>query len=293
MAACRAGLTLRSVKNTRLFLPEGEFIGTPEHCYQQPAASIRIIGEQAYIEPHEHQSAHFIYLIQGNYATSARGAEGWAECGDVIFNSPGTRHSDCFRGRGKLMTLTPHHAFLAEAKIPALEPRDALTLPHTDAACILRRIRCESEQADALSDCIIESHTLELLALVGRLAADDSALPPKWLNDVRERLQDSYTEINSVSQLADDVGVHPVYLARTFRRFTGSSPGEYLRRIRAQRAIVMLINSSMPLVEIALACGFADQPAFTKAFRRVSCLTPSAFRKQWAGAGCIRTRQQI
>jgi AraC family transcriptional regulator len=83
----------------------------------------------------------------------------------------------------------------------------------------------------------------------------------------------------SVAEIAAAVGVHPLHLARTFRRFFNCSPGEYLRKCRIQLAANLLLGSKKTLAEIALISGFADQSQFTRSFRQYTGNTPANFRR--------------
>jgi AraC family transcriptional regulator len=83
--------------------------------------------------------------------------------------------------------------------------------------------------------------------------------------------------------LAVGVGVHPVTLARAFRRAFGCTIGEYLRRLRIERAAEQLATGTQPLAEIALAAGFADQSHFSNVFRRRVGMSPSAYRREVRG----------
>lgn len=72
--------------------------------------------------------------------------------------------------------------------------------------------------------------------------------------------------------------MHPVHLTRTFRRFFGCTPGEYLRERRLEKAASLLAGSRLPLSEVALESGFADQSHLAKAFKRAYGVTPSEYR---------------
>jgi AraC family transcriptional regulator len=75
------------------------------------------------------------------------------------------------------------------------------------------------------------------------------------------------------------VGVHPVTLARGFRRRFGCTMGDYVRQRRIERAMEQLRSSHDSLAEIALQNGFADQSHFSNLFRRTVGLSPSRYRR--------------
>jgi AraC family transcriptional regulator len=84
-----------------------------------------------------------------------------------------------------------------------------------------------------------------------------------------------------LDSIAEEVGVHPVHLAREFRRAYGCSIGEWVRHLRVEYACQALSSSTLPLATIAATAGFADQSHFTRVFRLLTSVTPSVFRKNF------------
>jgi AraC family transcriptional regulator len=125
----------------------------------------------------------------------------------------------------------------------------------------------------------VEEVCFEVLLSLARDAAASRPEPPPWLVSVRETLRTRCDEAPRVQDLAADAGVHPVHLIRSFRRFFGVTPREFLREHRLSVAMRLLTSTSLPIAEIAQSSGFADQSHFTRAFRRVHALPPGAFRR--------------
>jgi len=124
-----------------------------------------------------------------------------------------------------------------------------------------------------------EEIVTELLA--GLTPADalghESRRPP-WLDAVLEVLHERHAEVVRVSELANLAGVHPVHLARVFRKHMGRTIGAYVRDLRIERACAGLVDRSRSLSQIALSTGFADQAHFTRRFKEVTGLTPGRYR---------------
>jgi AraC family transcriptional regulator len=78
-----------------------------------------------------------------------------------------------------------------------------------------------------------------------------------------------------VARIAD---VHPMHLAKLFRKRFGYSMGEYLRRQRIAWACEQLSRSRGTISRIALDAGFADHAHFTRTFRRITGCSPSWYR---------------
>jgi AraC family transcriptional regulator len=132
-------------------------------------------------------------------------------------------------------------------------------------------------QTDAPDPLSFESIACELLGSV-EPPNTDSDSQPAWLRRATDLLDSAVRHTCSISALAREAGVHPVHLARVFRKSTGISPGEYLQRLRADRACDLLLNSKLPLSEVAADCGFYDQSHMTRMLRRYARTTPKALR---------------
>lgn len=83
----------------------------------------------------------------------------------------------------------------------------------------------------------------------------------------------------SLEALAQQIGFSPYYFARLFRQTTGESPHQFVLRHRLTQAQRLLKETGMPLTQLALEAGFANQSHLTQVFKRHLGLTPRAFRQ--------------
>jgi AraC family transcriptional regulator len=125
-----------------------------------------------------------------------------------------------------------------------------------------------------------ESLAFSLLAAVSRARTSNACAPPTWLAVARELLDDRCTEDVRIADVAQAAGVHPVHLARVFRRYLGCTPGDYMRQRRLARARVLLRETRRPLSDIALSCGYVDQSHFATAFKSGTAHTPGEYRRR-------------
>ena len=123
-----------------------------------------------------------------------------------------------------------------------------------------------------------EDLTIEVLAQVRRRLRERSGPPPSWLETVKQRIQDAPHPV-SVSALAQEVGVHRVHLARSFREHYGRSVTGHLQRTRLHRARCLLTDRELGLAEVAVMAGFSDQSHMTRATRAAWGVTPAALRR--------------
>jgi AraC-like DNA-binding protein len=82
-----------------------------------------------------------------------------------------------------------------------------------------------------------------------------------------------------IEQTAEKLGISPRSLHRDLREWSGLPPKSLARILRLQAAMARLRDqASLPLAQVALACGYADQSHMTNEFRELAGLAPSAFR---------------
>ena len=89
--------------------------------------------------------------------------------------------------------------------------------------------------------------------------------------------------------LAAACGLSVGHFARAFRQTTNMSPHQWLLQRRIDRAMTLLRETSLPLAEIATACGFSDQSHFTRIFNRIVGATPGTWRRDHYGSRSVRS----
>jgi AraC family transcriptional regulator len=92
-------------------------------------------------------------------------------------------------------------------------------------------------------------------------------------------MEDNIERDLRLSELANEAGVSTSHFIRSFRESTGKTPHQFLLHQRVKRAQSLMRNPGTPLTEVALASGFADQHHLARVFRRITRMTPSAYRR--------------
>lgn len=91
-------------------------------------------------------------------------------------------------------------------------------------------------------------------------------------------IQQNYSRAIGVEEVARQAGVSRSCLYRAFQAELGCSPSEYLTRYRIQRARQLLRHSALPVGAVAASVGFEDPFYFSRAFRRETGVSPTAYR---------------
>lgn len=241
------------------------------------------------IHRHQHSDMHLVLLLAGPYASDARGMPAVCVEPALILNPPGTEHRDRFKSlEGLFLTLTmPLEAWRRFSD--GIETPDAPVRLDRGALGRALRLMPELWQWDASSPLAIEAIVGDLLA--DRYAERASARADAVLDRVVERLDDALAAPPSIRELAALVDLHPVYLARMFRRRFGQSPSDWIRQRRLHRAL-SAIARGRPVAEAAYALGFVDQSHLHRCFVAEFGMTPGAFRRLALGRGEVARIQE-
>jgi AraC family transcriptional regulator len=242
-------------------------------------------GAGSVLPRHQHETAFFSWTLAGGYVEGHGGRAVEYDAGSIAFHPAGEEHSVAIGRRDvRCLNVEVRPEWVARAAEVAGEAPRFVRAVGGPLVWLARRLYDEAEGGPPAPPLGVESAVLEMLSLLGpRLPASDR-LPPRWLDRVEEVLRRDYRAPLTLSHLAREAGVHPVHLSRTWRRFRRSSLGDAVRRLRVDEARRLLATGRGRLVDVALYLGFADQAQFTRAFRRVTGLTPRAYRLRFGSA---------
>jgi AraC family transcriptional regulator len=143
------------------------------------------------------------------------------------------------------------------------------------------------EHTDRAAPVFIEGIVMALYAQLGcpggpvgdgKVALAQGGLAPWQEKRSRELLEAAVDREVSLADVARACSLSPGHFARAFRKSTGESPHRWLLKRRVVRAQCLLLDTTLPLAEIAIASGFADQSHLTKVFRRFTGSSPRIWR---------------
>ena len=138
----------------------------------------------------------------------------------------------------------------------------------------------EFRYPDGNSPLIVEALLLDLVSRHLEVIRDKSSARPRWLGVLLDYLDDTFEQEWSLPEIAAEIGVHPVYLCRTFSEHFNCTLGEYIRKLRMLRGWQLLAIGDATLAEIASLSGFADQSHFTRVFKSHFGSTPGEYRRR-------------
>ena len=230
------------------------------------------------IPKHSHKRAFFDLLINGNYAADYDGKNFSCNSMSVLWCPPEVMHTAKIgKDGGHFLTIEIGHSSLRLLEEYSPIPRSFLT-KKPKLVSLAMRLFHEFKNWENHSTLTGEGLTLEMLGVLAHKEKVLDDKPPKWLLRIAEKLDSEFTENPTTRELASEAGVHPVHLAKVFRKFYGQTINEHIQNLRVNYALRLLRNIEMPLTEVAALAGFSDQSHLTRTFKRLTSTTPGAFR---------------
>jgi len=129
-----------------------------------------------------------------------------------------------------------------------------------------------------MCDRIRDKHDRQRVPLTQRIGTNQ----PK-LAEAVSLMEANIEEPMTLDELSHHVGLSRRQLERLYQRYLQCVPTRYYLELRLERARQLLLQTSMPIVDIALACGFISAPHFSKCYRDTFGLPPRDERRRAAG----------
>lgn len=129
-----------------------------------------------------------------------------------------------------------------------------------------------------MCDRIRDKNDRQRVPLTQRIGASQ----PK-LAEAVSLMEANIDEPMTLDELSHHVGLSRRQLERLFQRYLHCVPTRYYLELRLERARQLLLQTSMPIVDVALACGFISAPHFSKCYRDTFSIPPRDERRRAAG----------
>jgi len=133
---------------------------------------------------------------------------------------------------------------------------------------VVNRI-CEA----ALCERLRETGERQRLPLQARLGIDNP-----FLIRIIEQMEANLAEPLKLANMSPATGLSRRQTERLFRKEMGRTPARYYLDLRLERAHLLLLTSSLQVIEIAVACGFTTASHFSRTYRERYGLTPQRTR---------------
>lgn len=251
--------------------------------------------------PHWHELVEIVYVVSGEVRISVDGETRTASQRDIVIISSGRIH-------GFERTNSENELMMVQFGLDVFEQSMSELRESTSGRSVFASrtfvSRAEPELHESLESSILEigreqrgGQTGTRLAIRARLM--DLALtllrnpPPhdavetddrrrrsrnETLSRVFEFVSARFAEPVTLDDAAEAAHLSRYYFSRFFREQTGLTFHRYLSRIRVGRAERLLVQSQMPVTDIALNSGFSNLKTFNRVFRQLTGCSPTEYR---------------
>lgn len=237
---------------------------------------------------HSHSFCEILYVINGSGKTIVDGTQYKIHTGDIIIINANVTHKEISDEKDKLNLV-----FLAIDNFTYNSlPKNHLISIHDP--CVISgknyRYKIESYFTDLLSETsnqielssfMIKNLVGALLALIIRLyltiPAEQNSYEQDCLN-IKEYIDQNYQSPLTLDSLSEQVFLSKYYLSHIFKTQTGTSPIKYMINKRITQAATLLVNTDMPIKDIAAAVGYDDPVYFSQMFKKIQNVSPATYR---------------
>jgi AraC family transcriptional regulator len=226
---------------------------------------------------HCHENPHISFVLNGGSLEKRRNREVERQPGKITFYHSGEYHqSTNIIHSSKHINLEIEQSFLTEYEIVESAIDETINR-NNDAKFLLLRVYKELTVADELSAISIRMLLLDLINY--SLPFHVKEKRPKWIIEIENIIQIKWDEHLSLNDLSTAVNVHPVTISKMFHKYHSCTLGQYMRKLKIEKALTLIKTSNYSLTEIAFECGFADQSHFTRTFKHMTGLLPHDYQK--------------
>ena len=245
---------------------------------------------------HYHDYYELVIFEGGDIQYICEGCVYHPQCGDIILIPPGKFHMSVINGES---TRYKRHVFylylsafdaIGHASLTSFLNRtangDMFAFDLTDTKQTFMELlghlkECFDLKASPLEEALGLSYIIHIFYLLNQKecqSKNEISLLPENILMLQHYIDHNFSQISSVSQVAEHFFYSREYVSRLFKKHFDTTISDYIskRRIAESQS---LIAKGIPLIDVAYQVGFGSLSTFIRAFRTVTDMTPSEYRK--------------
>lgn len=237
--------------------------------------------------PHWHEHIELLYFITGGGEVMLDGTKHRVAAGDLAVVNSGVIHSFLSSSSVEYYCILIYPELFADITVGDIFFSPIVRADREVADCF-GALSAEYATGGLGSDMMQKSLTYRLLAYLARHHASEGQdegerqmhrLMLSRFNSVAQYVAAHYAEPITTRRLAEMCYLSEGHFCRFFKAATGKTPLSYVNEYRVDRAAKLLFETDTPVTEIALSVGFSDVNYFSRVFRAIRGVSPTAYRR--------------
>jgi AraC family transcriptional regulator len=224
---------------------------------------------------HYHDNAHISLVLHGACVERKRVSYDRTP-GKITYYSAREPHQIMhIRKPSRHINLEIEDSFFTKYNVSDEAIHTAIT-KNPDAKFMMVKMYKELLAGDDFSNTSIQMLLLRLVHKTRKLLHEEGL--PQWVKTVKALLYDKWDETVTLHDLSVAANVHPVTVSKYFPQYFSCTLGEYMRKLKIEKALGLIKASPRSLTEIAYECGFADQSHFIRVFKEFTGYLPARYQ---------------
>ncbi|UZO79595.1 AraC family transcriptional regulator [Aquimarina sp. ERC-38] len=225
---------------------------------------------------HYHENLHICFVYEGGKAETRHQTTYSKKEGSIFFYHSEELHRWISpEPTSKSLNIEIEHSFLKKHNLTEQNIKKSIET-NVSAKGLILKLQKELLHLNSENYLHFQIVLLELLAFQTQKKYLSN---PQWVVLLKELLHSQWDQVMSLEEISKLVGAHPVTISKNFRRYFQCTLGEYQRKLKIEKAIDLIKNTSLSLSEITFYCGFTDQSHFTRNFKLYTGFLPKDYRK--------------
>ena len=266
-------------------LQKGKFFGVSKEQYK--FSGLTIVNSSFYnfshCPWHYHTNAHFAFTLRGKLTETHRDRKIDLSAGSLVYNHSQDPHwNHDYSENVAALHIDIDKDWFKKNEVDHRTIEGVHLLNNPVIKQVFYQLFSEISNFDTASPIAIESLMIGAINKMTGAQSTESTRP-RWTSRLTDLLQEKCTEQLSLGIVAAELGIHPVYLSQQFPHWFNCNFGEYIRKLRVEKAVTQMMScKDHSLTKIGYDCGFADQSHFIRTFKQRIGVTPLAFRKYFS-----------
>lgn len=255
-------------------LAAGEYFG--QHNHKVSFSGITITDTEYthdYVDWHYHENPYFTFILQGQLQEENKKNAYTLSRGTLLFHHWQDYHRN-FKPPG--LTRGAHIEINKEwfkgLDVELIKTEDSLQIDSPIIKNLIYKIILESKIKSADHETSIQFLLIELLSVLHHNQQIKSKKKPEWLKDLMDIIWEN--QDTSLENLSTELGLHPVYISRTFHQHCDITFGQYCREIRLNKALNSILSKQNKLTTVAHNALYYDQSHMVRDFKNKLKMSP-------------------